>query len=208
MSYKQIQDAVLADSFVESKRIDAKNWIQFRHAWLWDVEKWTFKYATGTVTFTAGSPTAAIPPDLANVLAVYASTGYGVRGVKDVRQFFDVGNSNLGVGGGAPQIYTMVGSQMYIAPNGDGSTGIIAYEKNKPALVNDGDSTGLPDGYDLALVHGGKAEGFKLTNVPLWQGFDEDFTAAVNALRNNYLSSISEAGAQQLGAYRAVRQWS
>jgi hypothetical protein len=30
----------------------------------------------------------------------------------------------------------------------------------------DGDPTGLPEGYDLALVHGGKAEGFKLKNDP------------------------------------------
>jgi hypothetical protein len=206
MTYKQIQDAVLSDSFPEGRRVDAKTWIQFRHSWLWDLEEWTFKYGTGAVTFTAGSQVAAAPADLQTVLALYNAMGLPVRGVRDPREFFDTTNPQLGGAGGAPIFYTVVGGQLLVGSAGDGSTGFIVYEKKKPTLFNDLDATGLPDGYDLALVHGGKAEGFKLTNVPLWQGFDDDFTAAANALRRNYLTSIREAGAQQLGAFRA-RQW-
>jgi hypothetical protein len=76
----------------------------------------------------------------------------------------------------------------------------------KPTLVNDGDPTGLPDGYDLALVHGGKAEGFKLSNVPLWQGFDDDFTAFANAMRRNYLTGLRASTSKQLGAFRPARR--
>ena len=61
-------------------------------------------------------------------------------------------------------------------------------------------ATGLPSGYDLALVHGAKAEGYKLTNVPLWQQFEDDFSAAAASLQRNYLSQLRETG-QQIGAY-------
>ena len=208
MTYKQVQDAVLADAFAESKRQSAMTWIQFRHSWLWDLEEWSFKFATASVTFTAGSQVAAGPSDLRTVLGLYNAQGAPVRGIRDIREFFDVANANIGNGSGPPQVYTVIGSAITVGPAGDGSTGLVVYEKTKPSLVNDGDSTGLPDGYDLALVHGGKAEGFKLSNVPIWQGFDDDFTAAANALRRNYLTSIREAGMQQMGAFRGgSRQW-
>jgi hypothetical protein len=55
------------------------------------------------------------------------------------------------------------------------------------------------------LVHGGKAEGFKLANVPLWQAFDADFTAAANVLQRSYLTGIrGQVG--QFGSGRPL-QW-
>lgn len=208
MSYVQIQNAVLADGFAEAKRSDAKNWIQFRHAWLWDLEEWTFRFGTATVTFTSGSQTVAgLPSDFKTALGLYTSTGDPVRPIRDIREFLNAYNANLQNGSGTPEAFTVVGETMLVGPAGDGTSGLLLYEKSKPALVNDTDTTGLPDGYDLALVHGGKAEGFKLANVPLWSGFDDDFTAAANALRRNYLNSIRGDSAQ-LGAFRPASQWS
>ena len=202
LTFKQIQDAVLADAFAESKRSDCKNWIQFRHAWLWDAEPWTFKFATATVTFAAGAQTVAdAPTDLRAALAHYDTDGEPVAGIDDVRRFYEFYNANLGLTNGRPDAYTIVNGSLIVGPPGDGSTGLLVYEKTRPSLVNDSDTTGLPDGYDLALVHGGKAEGFKLTNIPLADNFDADFTAAVNALQRNYLSSVREVGGQ-MGAYR------
>lgn len=209
MTFVQIQNAVLADSFTESKRNDAKNWIVARHAWLWDLEQWTFKFTTANVVFTAGSQlVGSVPADFHIAIALYDSTGNPVPAIKDFREFFDRYNANLQNGSGVPEAFTVVGGQLFVGPAGDGSAGLLVYEKAKPALVADGDPSGLPDGYDLALVHGGKAEGFKLANIPLWQGFDDDFNAHANAMRRNWLTGI-RGQAPQFGAFRPgrVRQW-
>lgn len=207
MTFVQLQNSVIANGFEEADRADVKNWIAFRHAWLWDLEEWTFRQASAAVTFTANSQTvASVPADFRHAIVLYDSQGTQLRPMRDHREFFNLYNANLGNGSGPPEAFTVVGGVLTVGPAGDGSTGILVYEKSKPALVNDGDTTGLPEGYDLALVHGGKAEGFKLFNVPLWQGFDDDFTAAVNAMRRNYLTSIrGQVG--QMGAYHPG-QWS
>jgi hypothetical protein len=203
MTYVQIQNAVLADGFAEGKRSDVKNWIQARHAWLWDLEEWTFRQGSSAVTFTANSQTiAGVPSDFRAAIALYDAQGQLIRGYRDHREFYDRYNSLAGNGSGVPEAFTVYGGQIIVGPAGDGSAGLLLYEKSKPALTADGDLTGLPEGYDLALVHGGKAEGFKLSNVPLWQGFDEDFTAFINAMRRNYLSALRSQGTEQLGAYR------
>lgn len=208
MTYRQIQDAVLDSGFDEGDRASAQNWIQFRHAWLWDLKPWTFRQAGPvTVTFTSGSQTVNLGTvtDMHAVIVLYDANGSPIRGVADYRQFFDRYNANASLTTGAPEAYTVVNGTILVGPQGDGSTGLLMYEKSKPALSADGDSTGLPDGYDLALVHGAKAEGFKLKVVPeLAASFDQDFTAALNALSANYLTQVREQG-QQWGAYRPGR---
>lgn len=202
MTFKQIVDAVLADGFDESKRSDAQGWVRFRHSWLWDLDDWAFKYGTATVTFTAGSQTLTAPADFHAAICMYDSLGGIVQPVADWREFFSSYNANLNNGTGTPEAWTVLGGTIMVGPAGDGSQGILVYEKTKPALSADTDTTGLPDDYDLALVHGGKAEGFKLANVPLWQGFDDDFTAAAQTLRQNYLTQVKAASSRQFGAYR------
>lgn len=208
LTYRQIVDAVLADGFNESKRASAQTWVQARHSWLWGAEEWTFRFSPPTaVTFTANASTVNLGSitDLHAVVALYTANGDPVPGIRDFREFFDTYNTSAATGTGTPEAYTVVNSTIYVGPKGDGSAGLLVYEKSKPTLSADDSVTGLPDGYDLALVHGAKAEGFKLTNVPLWQGFDEDFNAHLNALRRDYLNKVREQG-QQFGAYR-VGAW-
>lgn len=203
LSFLEMQNAVIANGFDESDRASVKTAIQFRHGWLWDLEDWSFRFGTDTVTFTAGSQVVgSIPTDFHAVLALYDANGNPIRGVQDLRNFFDAANANQSLSAGTASAYTVVSSQIFIDALGDGSSGLMVYEKSKPTLSADGDTSGLPDGYDLALVHGGKAEMFKLGIVPdLATSFDEDFTAAANALRRNYLRQVKETG-QQFGAHR------
>lgn len=199
MTYLEIQNAVMASAFKESRRADVKTWIQARHAWLWDAEQWEFRKAKTTVTFTANVQQVASPPsDLAHVVALYDSQGARLRDLTP-RQFYDNYAASTS---GAPEEFTQLNRQILVGPMGDGTVGTLLYEKSKPTLSADGSTTGLPDAYDLALVHGAKAEGFKLTNIPLWQGFDEDFTAYYNALKRDCLIGV-RSGTRQLG-----RQWS
>jgi hypothetical protein len=198
MTYVQMQNAVLADAFSESKRVDAKTWIQARHAWLWDAEQWEFRKAKTAITFTANQQQVASPPsDFRHAIRLYDANGYRLRDLTP-GQFLDC---YAVVTSGSPEAFTVLNNQILVGPSGDGTAGTLLYEKAKPTLSADSDTTGLPDAYDLALVHGAKAEGFKLANIPLWQGFDEDFTAYYNAMKRDYLAGI-RSGSRQLG-----RQW-
>ena len=201
--FGDIVTAVITDAFDDATyRASAKTWVRARHAWVWDAKSWTFKRTSGAITFTTGSQVAAGPTDVHAVDRIYDAQGNRLRGYKDPRQFFDVYNTNAGASNGSPEAYTVYNGQILVGPNGDGSMGLVLYEKQKPTLVNDTDSTGFPDGYELMLVHGGKAEGFKLTNIPLAANFDADFTAYVTAMENNWLDEVNEAGSQQTGAFR------
>jgi len=201
--FGDIVTAVLADAFDDAdKRASAQGWVRGRHAWVWDAKPWTFKRASASITFTAGSQIAAGPTDVHSADRIYDQFGNRLRGYKDPRQFFDAYNNLASTSSGSPEAYTVYDGKILVGPNGDGSTGLILYEKAKPSLVNDSDPTGFPDGYELMLVHGGKAEGFKLTNIPLAANFDADFNAYVTAMENNWLDEVSEAGSAQPGASR------
>ena len=201
--FGDIVTAVLKDAFDDSdKRQDAYTWVRARHAWVWDAKPWTFKRASASIVFTSNSQVAAGPTDVHSVDRVYDQYGNRLRAYRDPRQFFDTYNDLANTSSGSPEAYTVYNGQILVGPNGDGSTGLVLYEKAKPSLVNDTDPTGFPDGYELMLVHGGKAEGFKLTNIPLAANFDADFTAYVTAMENNWLDEVSESGSQQSGAYR------
>lgn len=207
MNFGQILDAVCKDGIDPSRRSDAGEWVRYRHAWLWGAEPWSFKQASGSITFTAGSQVAAAPADVHGVYAVYDAQGDPLRGIRDIRVFYDSYNTLTSTQSGSPEAYASVNGQILVGPKGDGTVGLILYEKSKPSLVADTDVTGLPDGFDLALVHGARAEGFRLTNVPLADASEADFTGAVQALQDDWLDVVLESGGQ-MGAYRpGLRQF-
>ena len=207
MNFGEILDAVCSDGIDPSRRASAKTWVVARHAWLWAAASWTFKETTGSITFTANQQVAAGPSDVQSVYAIYNSGGDPLRSFRDPRRFFTLYNTLGGVSASTPEAYTIIGSDILIGPQGDGTVGLVVYQKQKPSLVNDSDETGLPDGFDLALVHGAKAEGFKLTNAPaLAEVFDANFEAAVNALQNDWLENILETG-EASGAFRPRAAW-
>jgi hypothetical protein len=208
MTFGDILNAVCQDGISATRRSDAKQWVIARHAWLWGAQPWTFRNATADIVFTENQQQAAGPADVGAVLAVYTAQGDPLVGIRDIRKFFDRYNTLGYSSSGTPEAYTVVGGQVLVGPKGDGSTGLIVYQKTKPTLTNDGDSTGLPDGFDLALVHAARAEGFKLTNAfQLAEFEDAEFNAAIGALENDWLEDVLETGGQ-VGAYRPGRQTS
>lgn len=211
LTFKQIQDLVIKDGFYETDRADVKNWVNARHAWLWDESEWTFREGTATVTFTANSQVVAgQPADFRIATALYDQQGSLLRPIRDIDRFFNDYNTNLSFGSSGPEAYTVVANQLLVGPMGDGTTGLLVYEKSRTPLVNDGDLTGLPDGYDMTLVYGAKAEGMTLKNFPLAATMENHFAAGIAALSRNYLTGIrGQVG--QMGRYRpdrAFSQWS
>lgn len=204
LNFGQVLDAVLTDGLDPSRRSDAQEWVRYRHASLWDYADWTFKYKTGNVTYTNGQQALAsgdYPSDIHAIYSMYDTYGVPLRAFRDARQFFDTYNKLTLPISGPPEAYTMIAGVPYIGPLGNGSQGIVVYQVEKPALVNDSDSTGLPDGFDLALVYGAKATGFEFTNVPLASQFEQGYMNAIAALENGFLDQTLETG-EQSGAYR------
>jgi hypothetical protein len=128
--------------------------------------------------------------------------GLPLRGERDIRRFFDDYNTLLLPSSGSPEAYTVVNGQVLVGPVGDGSTGQIVYQMSKPTLTADADPTGLPDGFDLALVFGARAVGYALNNAGAMAGeYEQMFDAQVAALANDWLDVVLETGGQS-GAYR------
>lgn len=204
MTFVEIVNAVLADAFAEARRTDAKRWVNFRLAWIWDVGDWTFADGTDAVTVTAGSQVVTgVASDIAVVYGMWRSDGTPLL---PIEKYADFANAYVGTGNattGLPEAYTVLGTSIFVGPTSSetNSNYLLAYQKAPTLLVNDSDTPGIPAGYHIALVHGGKAEGFKLTNVPLAAAFDADFQAAITAMQHKYLDA-NRPRVTQAPAYR------
>lgn len=202
LTYLQMQNQVIADGLAESDRTIIKFALNVRNEWLFDADEWVWRKAEAAVTFTNGSRVVGgAPADLRMVIAMFDGQGNQLEAVADNRLFLDQFNENIQQGSGSPSAFTVIGTTLVVGPNGDGTSGLLLYERERTDLVNDGDTTGLPATYDMALVHGAKAEVFKLKKIPVWQEHEDEFAASVAALQRNYLTSVrGQVG--QFGAYR------
>lgn len=204
LTFGQVLDAVCTDGIDPGKRASAQEWVRYRHAAIWNHDDWTFKYKTGNITFTNGKQvlnSGDYPSDMHAVYSMYDVNGVPLRGYRDARQFFDTYNTLTLPISGPPEAYTMIAGVPYIGPLGDGSQGLVVYQMEKPSLTADANSTGLPDGFDLALVYGAKATGYELTNNPLAATLEQAYVAAIANLENGWLDQTLETG-EQSGAYR------
>jgi hypothetical protein len=204
VTFKAIVDATLADAFAEGKRSSAQGWVNFRLSWLWDVADWTFKKGTAAVSVAASSQVVGtVPADFLIAMGLWNAEGTPLEPVFDYDTF---ATRYLGTGHvqpGKPEAFTVLGTQILVGPtSSETSTGyLLAYEKAATMLVADADVPGIPAGYHMALVHGAKAEGFKLSNVPMAGAFEEDFQAAITVMGKRYLTN-NRAGHPQVPAYR------
>lgn len=204
MTFVEIVNAVLADAFSESRRADAKTWVNFRLSWLWDVGDWAFAEGRADVTVTAGSQTVTgMPDDFQVARALYRADGEPLCEISSFDEFASryIGAANTATG--LPEAYTVLGSTIYVGPTSTETSAsyLLVYQKAPTLLVEDADVPAIPAGYHMALVHGAKAEGFRLTNVPLAAQFDADFQAAITAMQQRYRTS-SKPTVQQSPAWR------
>lgn len=189
LTFKDIQDAVKSDRFDEEQRGDIKKWINFRYWWLWHLEEWTFRYATGLVTVTAGSNVVTgLPSDFLVALSLQRADGAPLQYMGPAsfqRGFYDTTTVQTG----KPEAYTVIGGTIYVGPtsNETSSAYKLVYEREFTELVGDNDVPALPSGAHFGLVHGGAAEGLKLQNDPTWQAFETDFNSVITILRRGYL---------------------
>lgn len=204
MNFKAIQDAVLVDAFAEGKRAEAIKWINSRYSWLCDLESWTFMQGTAAVTVTSGSQLVSnLPTDFGIAVGLIDQYGASLECLRDAAEFYSRYTNPSAPTTGQPEAYTVIGGSILVGPtaNVTSTAFTLLYEKTAAALVNDSDTPIIPAGYHVALVHGGKAAGFRLTNIPLADQFDAEFRGHIDAMRAKYLTAMRDKQ-RQIPAYR------
>lgn len=202
MTFVEIVNAVLADAFAEGKRDQAKNWVNNRYAWICALEEWSFLKAAVAVTVTSGSMTVTgLPAALGPVIALLDQYGNPLEPVRDYQTFYDR-YTGASTSPGQPEAFTVIGASVLVGPasNFTGSFTLI-HEQVPVPLSADTDVPIIPAGYHMALVKGGKALGFRATNVPLAAELDAEFRGDIDAMRGTYLTPIRDKQ-RQSPAYR------
>src|SRR6266566_5074676 len=76
MTYKNLQDEVIALAFDSSLRASVKSWINLGYQYIWEQDDWDFKIAPSqTLAVVGGNNAPTMPTDLAKVLDIYDPTG-------------------------------------------------------------------------------------------------------------------------------------
>lgn len=197
MTFKQIQDAVIADAFTETDRANVKVWINTRGAMLWGLDEWAFTKASALVTVTAGSGAVTnMPTDFSTVLDLFRDDGTKLKAYEEYREFANIylGTNNSSVG--VPEAYTVLGEQsLIVGPLSSVASGnyLLAYENAWTDLVNDADVPALPPDCHLALVHGAKSEGFTLKSILLADPFEKMWQSYIETMGRTHLTALRGA---------------
>lgn len=201
LSFVTLQNMVMEDAFPESKRADIKTWINDALTEMWDAANYTFKSVLAAVTVVNGVLTGV--SDVADVFALYDQDGAALKGYYDPARFYELYNSSVASAGTQAEAFLVLGTSIIVKPSVAGtlSNFQLVYRKTKPTLSADADLSGLPDGYDLALVHGAKGIGFTMINNPFADDFVRVFQQKKQQLAAAYTFGIDEAGLQS-PAYR------
>lgn len=186
MTFLELQNAVLSDRFDESKRADAKKWINYRYGRLWAAEDWTFKKAVVSYNVTSGTQTVALNT-IQRPYAIWDSTTSPLY-ARDIairpEDFYDSASRTSSIPGG----FTVIGTNIILEnPVSSNRTLQVYGELKFVELSADGDTALIPSQFHTILVHGAASEGLKAENDPSWQGAEADFVAAYEDLKKGYL---------------------
>lgn len=196
MTFLEIVNMVIAGSFDEAKRPDAKRWVNARLGELIDIETWSFLRATDTVTVTAGSRVVSGVASAFGVgHALMDGEGNTLTPYRDPTAFLEAYPDDLLTG--APEAWTAIGATVMVGPSAaeTETDWTLVYELAHADLVDDTDEPILPSQYHLMLVHGAKAVGMRMLGIPLWNEHEQAFQQSLEAMRRKYLVTVRAAGA-------------
>lgn len=197
MNYLALQNAVMSDRFDESQRGDVKTWINARYWQLWNEEEWTFRYATATVSVTAGSKTVTgLPSDFLIARSLQRGDGdslVSLPATEFERVYYNARTTETGL----PEAYTVIGGTIFVGPaaNETASDYQLVYQREYTALSADGDTPAIPVGAHEMLVFGASAMGLQLQNDYTWQFQEQLYQDQLATLRKGYLSDRRDVNA-------------
>ena len=184
-----MQDKVLTDRFDESKRSDAKQWLNHRAGRLWAQQPWTFKLGIVTLNVSQGAFSASMGT-LQRILSLRDSTiSPDYTAMRAIRpedyHAYATQTSNV------PYGFTVIGNTVYFErPLSSARTFVVVGELKYVDLVNDSDVSDFPEEFHFTLVHGARSEGLREENDPTWEGAEEDYKAGIEDLKQSYLVSV------------------
>jgi len=205
MTYKQLQDEVIALRFDESKRASVKSWLNIGYQRIWNHRDWTFKHASTVLTLAAGDNAPPMPLDFARAVGLYDSQGYELPYLSQLEweQNFLYATS------GKAQAWTVIDRQIYIGPKLDNADTLSLSYKRRLSIVNttsgviggalqlDTDQPIWPAEHDYALIFEAALTGARL--------LDDLGAPDIQAQRDDALRAMANdlAGPQTPG----IRVW-
>lgn len=205
ISFRDLQSSVLKNGFNDNDRGDAKNWINARYGWLYQLKRWTFRKDAATVTLTAGSSALAnVPAFMGQPETLQLSDGRKLSPLSWTA--FDSHYFGSSVAPGTPEAYTIVNGTISVGPVPlvtDAACRLkfwrglchLDVDGNVAAgpMVEDTDYPALPAETHQWLVPGSKVSGLKLSNIPAITDLEGELAHAVEALSTYYLEDIRDA---------------
>jgi len=194
MTFLELQDAVKSDRFAEEQRGDVRNWLNAAYWVIWIAEEWEFRYASKTVSVTAGSTlVTGLPTDFGNVRRFLRGDTGRIKYLDQV-EYQDRFYSPRAPVTGPPSHYTVTNGVVTVGPasNETASDYLIVYEKEFTPLVNDDDQHALPPGSDFILVFAAAVIGLQIQNDFTWQFLEQSQSSWVASMRRNYLSNARD----------------
>lgn len=191
MNFLELQNFVLSDRFSESKRDEAKLWINSRYGRMWNVEPWTFKFATEAVTLDQGEFSAPLLY-INRIYSVKQSTGSSYDEpilARRPEQAHGSGyiQTNLP---GTPNSFTVVQNSLIFNRPASASLTFNVYGEQKfTPLSGDTDIPAIPEEFHVTLAHGAMSEGLRLEADPAWEGAEQDYQAGIDNMKKSYLTN-------------------
>jgi hypothetical protein len=203
LTYKEIQDELIATRFDEAQRTYLKRSINHRYQMIWGAAPWAYKLPiTASVTVTSGSqiaPVASVASDVQRVLQVYDNSNQPLEWVHPIQhQNMFRGSSNA-----APTHWSVMGgleSSIQLGPTPNTTTTFTCmYERKIVRLVSgttvttglmsaDADVPIFNDAFHYLLVVGAMATSLKLENDSTGQLLEEEFQIGLKSM----IESVSQ----------------
>jgi hypothetical protein len=189
MTVGNLLDDILLDRFESDARPRAFKALNNRLAQLWTLEDWTWKYARVPVTISANVQTASgLPTDFGVPYYLWDENATPLSYVEIDRFTWAYSTSAHG----PPEAWTVVDEQILLGPTPDhNATFSTYYRKRLIPLTEEGQSPDIPQEFDLALVHGGRAELLAFYNDPTAADMEAQYQLDVQALQRDYLADAA-----------------
>ena len=191
MDYATMQTRTLSDRFGETKRTDAKAWINTGISNLWALYAWAFKREPPTAfTWTASTPDAVITnlttAGVEEILHVYDADGVELRPLTN--EEFEA--TYQGADPGTPKSYTTYGAgstlKLRLGPTPAASgSGTASFNRSAPTLVDDTDDLadeGWPAEHHLVAVFEAQMIGMQNESDPSYAEIARSHGRALDAM--------------------------
>jgi hypothetical protein len=190
MSVGDLLDGILLDRFEPEHRARALEGLNNRYAHLWAIEDWTWKYAQIPVIISVGVQNGSgLPADFGVPMYLWDDRGNELtyQEISAFRFHYPPATQQ-----GPPECWTVVDQQIMFGPiPGSNATFQTYYRKRLIPLTDEGQVPDIPLEFQLALVHGGRAELLAFYNDPTAADMEQLWQMDLDALRKDYLADVT-----------------